>query len=397
MAAETGSEDTAEKVEGASLKDRVTSAIARARDRSPALDHVIVTFQHYGKVGGSMQAGGVTYSAFLSFFPILALAFWAVGLLSKVYDGAEEDLIDAISGVLPDLVSLDGADGTIALSSIQDNAATVGWIGLAGVLFAGLSWLSSMRSALLLVFELPQADQPNFVVGKLRDLVTLALIGLVMVLSVGLSSVVSGFSRDILEWLSLGDELDWVLKVLTVVFGLLASTLLFFAMFRLLARPPTPARALWSGAFLGAVGFEVLKRLAGLLIASTKSQPAFQAFGIALVLLVWIYYFSRIVLYSASWAYTADPEVRAAARESDASESDSSESAESRAAGSSSAPTGDGAALAARVTEARSAGVPPAEPSTTRAESPTTQRAALAAGALGGAALAALVQRLRRD
>ena len=37
---------------------------------------------------GSQQAGAVTYFAFLSFFPILALAFFVVGCISQVYPDA---------------------------------------------------------------------------------------------------------------------------------------------------------------------------------------------------------------------------------------------------------------------------------------------------------------------
>jgi membrane protein len=65
--------------------------------------------------------------------------------------------------------------------------------------------------------------------------------------------------------------------------------------------------ALWSGALVGAIGFEALKRASTWLLDSTANQPAFQAFGIALILLVWIYYFSRVVMYAAAWAHTADP------------------------------------------------------------------------------------------
>ena len=102
-----------------------------------------------------------------------------------------------------------------------------------------------------------------------------------------------------------------MLQLLTVVLGILASMLLFFSLFKLLAEPATPTRSLWSGALLGALGFEVLKRLSGFLLASTKDQPAFQAFGIALVLVIWINYFSRVVLYAAAWAHTSR-EARAA-------------------------------------------------------------------------------------
>ena len=86
--------------------------------------------------------------------------------------------------------------------------------------------------------------------------------------------------------------------------GLAANSLLFFTIFFLLARPNVPKRSLWSGALLGAIAFELLKQLSTWLIASTKNQPAFQAFGIALILVVWINYFSRVVMYAASWAHT---------------------------------------------------------------------------------------------
>jgi membrane protein len=76
-------------------------------------------------------------------------------------------------------------------------------------------------------------------------------------------------------------------------------------MFRLLVEAHVPGKALVGGALLGAVGFEVLKSAASLLLAQTEGQPAFQAFGVALILLVWINYFSRLVMYSAAWAYTS--------------------------------------------------------------------------------------------
>jgi membrane protein len=258
---------------------------------------------HYGSVKGSQQAGAVTYFAFLSFFPILALAFFVIGYVARVYPDAQLDLKAAIDQVLPGF--LGNKEGQIPLDDIEGAAGTVGLLGLAGVLYSGLGWLSGMRGALVVVFELPDKEQPNFVLGKLRDLLTLALIGVILIVAVAVAGFVSGFSGDILGWLHLDADRAWLVRVVTVVFGLAANATLFFAMFRLLAEPHAPRRSLWSGALLGALGFEVLKQLSGVLLASTKDQPAFQAFGIALILLVWINYFSRLVLYAAAWAHTS--------------------------------------------------------------------------------------------
>lgn len=279
------------------------------RRRRPLVDHAVRTQGHYSAVKGGQQAGAVTYFGFLSFFPILALAFAAVGWISGVFPEARETVVEAIEQIFPGMIG--GGDSQISLTTIEDAAGAAAGIGLVGVLYAGLGWLSSMRDALLVVFELPAYQQPGFVVGKLRDLATLVAVGLVLLLSVGISGVVGRLSRQILDALELGLALQPLLWVLAILVGLLASTLLFLAMFRLLADPHTPKRSLLGGALLGAVGFEVLKQLSGLLLSLTAGQPAFQAFGIALILVVWINYFSRVVMYAAAWAHTS-PEARAA-------------------------------------------------------------------------------------
>ena len=111
--------------------------------------------EHYGKVKASQQAGAVTYFAFLSFFPILALAFFVVGWIAKVYPDASDDLVDADRRrSCPDLVGND--EGQISIDEHpggrrRDRGSSVSL----GVLYAGLGWLSAMRDALMVVFEQP--------------------------------------------------------------------------------------------------------------------------------------------------------------------------------------------------------------------------------------------------
>ena len=171
-----------------SVKER----LSQIRERRPFLDRLLRMQEHYGEAKGGQQAGAITYFGFLSFFPIMALAFFAVGWIAQVYPDAQDALLDAIETVLPGIVG-EGAN-EISMTEIQDSAGTVGVIGLLGVLFAGLGWLSAMRDGLFVMFEKPAFQQPNFVIGKLRDLVTLAVVGLVLLLSVGVSSGVTSFS-----------------------------------------------------------------------------------------------------------------------------------------------------------------------------------------------------------
>lgn len=287
--------------------------IEALRRRRPMVDHLLRMLAHYGAVKGSLQAGAVTYFAFLSFFPVLALGFLVVGLAAEVYADADDALTQALKDLLPGIIG--NRPNQVSVETFQQDAGAAGIIGLAGVLYAGLGWLSAMREALVVVFEMPKREQPNFVFGKLRDLVSLVIIGATLVLSVAVTGLVGAFAEELLSWVRLDQELAPLLKGLTVVLGFGANMLLFFTLFNLLAQPRTPNRSLWSGALLGALGFEVLKRLSFLLLASTEGQPAFQVFGIALILVVWIYYFSRVVIYAASWAHTSEVARRQRERE----------------------------------------------------------------------------------
>lgn len=288
------------------LKQRVEDV----RQRRPFVDHVVRTVQHYGNVKGSALAGAVTYFGFLSFFPILALGFAVVGWIAGVYPEAKDQLVEGIRSVLPMIVQGEAKAGEISIEAFESGAAAAAGIGLVGVLYSGLGWVSGLRDALQITFETPAREQPNFVVGKLKDLLSLVLVGVTLVLSVAISGLVTAISGQILGWLGLDTALQPLLALLAIVVGLAANSLLFYAIFRILADHETPHRSLWSGALLGAVGFEVLKQGATLLIASTQNQPAFAVFGIALVLLIWINYFSRVVVYAAAWAHTS-PEARA--------------------------------------------------------------------------------------
>ena len=289
-----------------SAADGFKRRLAAARERSRLFDHLIATFEHYSKVEGTVLAGGVTYFGFLSFFPLLAIAFAVVGLVTGAAPAAEESVTDALQSVFPSMIGT--GEGQIDPASFENAAAAAGAIGLVTLLYTGLGWLSALRQALQDVFELPRSRAHNFVVGRLVDLVVLAVIGLVLVLSVALSSATRGFIGDIREVLGIDDITGTapLLNSAGTLLGVLASMLMFYVSFRLLAKPSVSSGALWRGSLLAAIGFEVLKQLATYLIAATKDNPAFAVFGTALILLVWINYFSRLLLIGAAWAATSE-------------------------------------------------------------------------------------------
>src|SRR6476620_2545123 len=91
----------------ASLKERAAATLTRLREKFPWLDHILRMVQHYGAVNGNAQAGAVTYFGFLSFFPILALGFFVIGLVARIYPAIREQMAAEIDKMLPGVVGTD--------------------------------------------------------------------------------------------------------------------------------------------------------------------------------------------------------------------------------------------------------------------------------------------------
>jgi membrane protein len=287
--------------------------VKAVRERFPAIDRVLRVQDHYTQVQGGVLASSATYFGFLSFFPLLALAFAVVGFVSESYPDAHDSLVTAIEQLFPGIVSETGEQGTISLQQIENAKVTVGIIGFVGVLYSGLGWISGLRTALTDAFAVPREKARNFVVGKAVDVVTLVILGVTLIASVGVAAAITGWAQRILEFVNLDDTalggpLIWTVGALL---GVAFSTLLFFVMFHLLGNPPIPRGSVWQGALVAAVGFEALKILVVNVIGAIGGS-AFAPLAIAITLVVWINYFSKLAVYGACWAMTTRHALEAA-------------------------------------------------------------------------------------
>ena len=150
-------------------------------------------------------------------------------------------------------------------------------------------------------------------IGKLRDLVDAGRRSAsILLLSVAVSGLVAGFSERRARPGS-GSAASWAgcVAARRSCSGFAANTAAVLRALPAAGRPRRPAPV---AVVRGAAGCGRLRDAQAAVRASCSRPPRaarpFQAFGIALILLVWINYFSRVVLYAAAWAYTT-PQARA--------------------------------------------------------------------------------------
>lgn len=283
--------------------ERASQTYEQLRRARPSVDHAARAVERYSESSGSQLAGAITYFAFLSLFPLIALAFAVVGYASAIYPEARAGLEQAIEAALPGFA----ADATV--DEVAQARVGTGLIGVLGLLYAGLGAIASLRLALRTIWLKGSDDAPNFVVAKLLDLLVLVVLGLSLLASVALTSFAQAATGQVLVWAGLsGTALQTLsLRLLGLLITLAFTTLIFLVIFSRLSGTRRPWRMLWRGALLAAVGFEILKSLAALLVAGTLANPVYASFAVTVGLLVWINFVARYLMFAAAWTATWVP------------------------------------------------------------------------------------------
>ncbi|WP_433251914.1 YihY/virulence factor BrkB family protein [Streptosporangium sp. CA-135522] len=274
--------------------------VGSTRVRWPWFDHLIRTVHRYQIQFGDRLAGAVTYFAFLSFFPIIALAFAVFGFFLSVRPDAVRTLQQAIDQYLPGLAD------QLPIQQIADSRSSAGAIGLVGLLYAGLGAIDALRGALREISMTTEAPL-NFFLAKLRDLAALILVGVTMIASVLVGGFATQASGTVAGWLGLsksvlGSGSVWLVGLAVSV---LADTVLFLIILRWMGRSRQPLPVVLRGALLGALAFGLLKQLAALILARTLNNPIYGVFAVMVGLLVWINFSARVILYAAAWTETS--------------------------------------------------------------------------------------------
>ena len=289
----------------ASPKERLEAL----RRRRPFVDHLLRTQEHYSAVKAGQQAGAVTYFGFLSFFPILALAFAAVGWITGVFPEARATTVDAIAEVFPGMIGYRRGPDLARHHRerrrggrrVRPPRCALRRPGLA--LQPARRAAGRLRAARVRAAELRhrQAARPGHA-GRGRP-------------------GAAAQRRRLRAGRPASRRTSWTCSVWA---GAPAAAVgagradraagQHGAVPRAVPAARRPAHPEALAAVRGRCSARSASRSSSSSPAccspTTKGQPAFQAFGIALILVVWINYFSRVVLYAAAWAHTS-PAARA--------------------------------------------------------------------------------------
>lgn len=279
------------------------SFLTRQRRQRPWLDHLVRSGGAYTERYGNHYAAAITYFSVLSLIPLLMIAFAIAGF---VVAGNESLMAEMKSGIAEAVPSGLGETINKIIDKAVESRGTVGILGLLAALYSGLGWMSNLRDALTAQWGQENKPRP-FISSSIKDLLALLGLGLALAVSFGLSAAGSGLGEWLLGLVGLEDD-AWalfLLRLATIVLSLAANWLVFLWVIARLPREKVSLRSAVKGAAAAAVGFEVLKQVFTLYLATVIASPAGQLFGTFIGLLLFANFVSRFLLFITAWTATA--------------------------------------------------------------------------------------------
>ena len=237
---------------------------------------------------GTHLAAMIAYFALLSFVPLTFLALALLGLTGRANESSF--LVRELKRAFP-CTSL--ADIVRLVRQVQHNAATLGIVGGAFLLWSALSLFSVLESALNIVYARPNR---SFLIGK--TIAFALMVGSLVTLFVAL--LVGSLGIDVLDRYVpgvLGHRwLGYTLSVLVSTLGVFAFLV---SVYYLLTNERLTVREVLPGAVFATIALEASFQVLPIYLRFANLNPTLRVFSGPAILLVWLYFMANGIVFGA--------------------------------------------------------------------------------------------------
>ncbi len=256
----------------------------------------------YSRDRGELIAAGLAFYTLLSIAPLVIIAVAIAGSLLG-HGTARAEAFDLIAETM-------GASAAVTIDGWVKQAAESGGVasgvGFLLLLYAASKVAAQLRIALNQVWNVDAFLAEGFK-ASVRDYVQRRLFAFALVLASGPVLLAVFASRALLfglpEVIFGGTRIAGALvQVSQLVFSLVVVATISAVVFKLIPDTKVGWRAVWCGASLTSVLFNVGNGLVGLYLGRAAVAQAYGAAGSAIVVLLWLYFSAQMFLFGAEFA-----------------------------------------------------------------------------------------------
>ena len=241
----------------------------------------------------------LAYYSIFSLGPLMVIAI-AIAGLAFGQEAVRGEVGSQLKGLLGD-AGAQAVDAMLAGASKPEQGIVATVLGIGLLLFAAVGVVAQLKDALNTVWEVEARKKGGiwqFVRTYLVSLAGVMALGFLLLVSLLLTTALSASGKYLVPHLP-----EAALQIVGSIFSFAVITLLFAMMFKWLPDTPVRWRDVWLGAAITAALFEIGKLLIGLYIGKQALESTYGAAASLVVLLIWIYYSSQIVLMGAEFTH----------------------------------------------------------------------------------------------
>jgi membrane protein len=255
--------------------------------------------QNWSSHKDARQGAALAYYSVFSLGPLIVIAIAIAGF----FFGRE-----AVTGqVTSSITSLLGETGAQAVQAMLAQAsqpregliATLMGTGL--LVFAAIGVVVQLKDALNTVWEVQEGSEGgiwNFARTYVVSFAAVLAVGFLLLISLLITTVLAAAGKYVAPYLP-----EWIFHVISFLVSFFVISALFAMMFKWLPDVSIDWYDVWLGAILTALLFEVGKSAIGFYIGKQGLESTYGAAASIIVVLIWVYYSSQIILMGAEFTH----------------------------------------------------------------------------------------------
>jgi membrane protein len=248
----------------------------------------------YLEDGGPLIAAAISFFGLLSVIPLVLFGVWGLGhfLSSEL---AFRHVVDYMTEYLPAMT--DGLKDHLVnyLQELVDSHGTIGWLGVAGLLWSGSQGFVVLEQAMNIALRVP--ERRSFLESRLLGVGMILLAGGSLALSLAITSALAAIQNYTIPFLHWSPrDLPRLWSLVGAVVPLLLAILSFTVIYRVVPNTRMPWRAAAIAGLVAGLLWDGAKRLFTYYLARNLYDLIYGPIGGLIGLVFWIYYSSVILV-----------------------------------------------------------------------------------------------------
>jgi membrane protein len=252
--------------------------------------------------GGSRLGAALAYYTALSLSPLLVVVVAVAGMAFGA-DAARGEIVAQFR----DTIGTEAAsvvEQFVLKSASEEHGISATVMAFGVLLYGATGAFSGLQSALNTIWKVPGRKAAGGIWTTVKEqLLSFALVcgsTFLLLVSLVVTAVLAGINGRVVGWLP---GTDGLAEVVNFVLNFVLTAVLFAMMFKWLPEARLAWRDVWIGAAVTAALFSVGRYLIGLYLGRAAVGSTYGAAGAFVVLLVWIYYSTQILLFGAELTF----------------------------------------------------------------------------------------------